>query len=155
MYFKFWYNNNNNFIAYLALSIYRIWYSDAKWKFALRLLYICPVHGVIMIWLYMAAVGAHGDEWTTMLTHYLPRFWLNQHFQWKTKISLCIFTNLRNMFTSIKGVKYARSMSTWIHRHDEGKTIFQCVCRPGAVAEWLASSAPNLWTRVQSPVPPC
>ena len=27
--------------------------------------------------------------------------------------------------------------------------------RPGAVAEWLASSAPNLWTRVQSPVPPC
>ena len=26
---------------------------------------------------------------------------------------------------------------------------------PGAVAEWLASSAPNLWTRVQSPVPPC
>ena len=26
---------------------------------------------------------------------------------------------------------------------------------PGAVAEWLATSAPNLWTWVQSLVPPC
>ena len=68
--------------------------------------------------------------------HYLPPVWYEIFLDLVT-VSLHLVFSVLYPSGSITLILYLRQIG------------------PGAVAEWLASSAPNLWTRVQSPVPPC